>query len=314
MTVLPTVRRQLQAAAEQQAGSRSTGPSRLRRPRDRHAEKTDNHLATGPRRRGRGVKVRPGTAVMAVSIAVSLAVALFAIALLERAQHATSQPAHQLPAQGSTGDVQRQLDGAGIGAAKFGQPPATVLATLRRLLGTPSSAGPGASTGIVPSICGFDHEIDWYGLSVKATHPRSQVKGAPTIASAANLIVYFKHSKFAGYSYFEGRALQRDIRHGTAAGPTLETARGLALGDTVARARRLYGEGFVTFEGMQGTPPNPRLARTTNWKARTAQGPVGGGIEITPPQRRVTGESTVAAISAGAIANTPCKSQPRKPS
>jgi hypothetical protein len=191
----------------------------------------------------------------------------------------------------------------------FGDSSRVVATKLKRILGTSSSAGAGGggSTGLVRGICGFDHEIDWAGLAVKSRSPILE-NGQPVVF-AATLDVYFKRGAFVGYNYFQYRTLQRDARDPAAAGPRLATTKGLSLSDTLAQARRLYGPALVSFTQLQGTPHNPRLDRTTAWKTPTRTGLIDGSLEITPPQHRVSKQSTIASISAGEVPNTPCASR-----
>jgi len=284
MTVLPTVRRQLQDAAEQ--------------------------VSHGSQRR----RLRPGTVVVASTIVASLAVAVLAVALLGHSRTAPNQPAGQDrphgfgPTAASTRGVEKLLTGDGIGSVTFGQAPGTVAVALERLLGPTTSAGAGGGgrTGLVGSICGLNQEIVWAGLAAKSRRPL--IEGGQSVVFTSGLYVYFKRSRFVGYSYYQYTSLKRDVRHGAAAGPRLATSRGLGLSDTLARGRRLYGSAFVNFSGLQGTPPNPRLDRTTAWRARTATGRIYGFVAKTAQQRRISSQSTIASIAAGATPNTPCKS------
>ena len=310
MTVLPTVRRQLQDAAEQRA-SRPARLNRLRRPRSRSQGRRSVISPTRTRQGPRRVGPRPGTIVVASSVVVSTAIAVLAVALLGHARPAANAAQNQPQGSGPTISAARKaenlLRGDGIGTIRFGQPPGTVAAALKRLLGAPSSAGAGGggTTGLVPSICGFDHEIVWADLAVKSRDPLLE-SGQPVVF-VADLNVYFKRAKFVGYSYYRYRTLQRLAGHATI-GPKLATSTGLGLSDQLARARQLYGRAFVTFAGLQGTPPNPRLDRTTAWKSHTRTGLIYGFIEVTPPQHHITNQSTIASIAGGAIPDTPCKS------
>jgi hypothetical protein len=201
------------------------------------------------------------------------------------------------------------LGGDGIGDTKFGQSPAAVIAGLQRLFGRPATAHD--HTVLVRSICGFDHEIDWDGLDVKADGRRFD----------ALLHVYFKHSRFAGYSYFDGYEIGRVGVPGEGnrlplndpqarqvlRGPRLmlATTVGLTVGDTIARAKQLYGPAFTRFSQAQGTRPNLHLERLPAWKVHTQTGLISGGVatETTSPATR---RATLGSINAGAIPNTPC--------
>jgi hypothetical protein len=312
MTIVPTVRHQLEEAAKRYAGEPVGRRARPRLLAGRH-EWVNQSADTGASRPARAGRVSSGTVALAVGIVVSLAVAVTGIVLLARTRPATtSSVGHQPHANPG---VEKLLAADGIGTIRFGQSPSQVATALQQRLGTPSSASAPGSTGLRKSICGFDHEIDWYGLAVKTQNPQSAsgAAGAQTIVSAAELEVYFRHTKFAGYAYYEARILKRDARRGAAAGPRLLTPRGLGLGDTLAHARELYGSRFSTFEAIQGTPPNPRLPRGSAWKTATPEGRIFGGVQTTPPQQRITNQSTIAEIAAGAIPNTPCKAGAHSP-
>ena len=66
------------------------------------------------------------------------------------------------------------------------------------------------------SICGFDHEIDWTGLAARSNG-----------ANSDGLTVYFKRSRFVGYSYGPpyGGPQAPVVRHG----PMLSTV-SMAIG------------------------------------------------------------------------------------
>ncbi len=184
----------------------------------------------------------------------------------------------------ASADVRRLLEGNGIGGVKFGQPRSTVVAELERLLGPPHET--------IPGICGFGRSTDWIGLNIRSQD-----------VSSAELNLSFKHFRFVGYAYLtnaEGPARQR---HGV----LLATARGLTLGDTVARARHLYGRAFIETSVPQGTPPSAKLPRLPVGQVSTANGKIVAGIQGSGRHDRVTAHSTVVLISAGAGPNTPCR-------
>jgi hypothetical protein len=184
----------------------------------------------------------------------------------------------------ASADVRRLLEGNGIGGVKFGRPRSTVIAELERLLGPPHET--------IPGICGFGRSTDWIGLNLRSQD-----------ASSAELNLSFKHSRLVGYAYLanaEGPARQR---HGV----LLATARGLTLGDTVARARHLYGRAFVETSVPQATPPSAKLPRLPVGEVSTANGKIVAGIQGSVRHDRVTAHSTVVLISAGAGPNTPCR-------
>jgi hypothetical protein len=171
-----------------------------------------------------------------------------------------------------------------MGSIKFGQTRSTVIAALERLLGPPHET--------IPGICGFGRSTDWIGLNTKMREVNS-----------AELNLSFKHFRFVGYAYdanAEGPARQP---HGV----LLATARGLTLGDTVGRARHLYGRAFVETSIPQGTPPSAKLPRLPVGDVSAANGKFLAGIHGTGRQDRVSPHSTVVSITAGAGPNTPCR-------
>jgi hypothetical protein len=285
VTILPTVRRQLTQAAHSQTTPAGVPPR-----------------AHAGRRRWGGWG--SGTIAVAVGVIVVVVVAGAAIVLLSHATKTAPSVTPSTPSQS-----RRLLAGDGIGDIKFGQSPAAVLAGLRPLFGRPASAHD--HIALVPSICGFDHEIDWDGLDIKADGRRF----------AALLHVYFKHSRFAGYDYFDGYELGnvRAVGGGNRLplndpqarqvlrGPRLmlTTTLGLTVGDPIARARQLYGPAFTTFSRPQGTRPNLHTQRLPAWKARTPSGLISGGVASPTPSSDSHG-ATIGSINAGAIPNTPC--------
>jgi hypothetical protein len=176
------------------------------------------------------------------------------------------------------------LAGDGIGSVRFGRPHSVVTAELARLLGTPHET--------IPGICGFGRSTDWIGLNIN-----SDVANL-----SAELNLSFKHSRFVGYAYYanaEGPARQR---HGVLLAPTS----GLTLGDTVGRARHLYGRAFIETSVPQGTPPSAKLPRLPVGEVSTTSGEISAGIQGFGRLDRVSAHSTVVSIGAGAGPNTPC--------
>ena len=280
MTILPTVRQQLTQAAERQATAGVPQRARARR------------------RRWRGWG--SGTIAVAVSVVVVVVVAGAAIVLLSRAMNRVPSVTPSSPPRS-----RQLLGGDGIGDIKFGQSPAAVIAGLERLFGRPATAH--GHTVLVRSICGFDHEIDWDGLDIKPDGRRFD----------ALLHVYFKHSRFAGYSYFDGYEIgsvgapgegnhlplndpqARQVLRGPRL--MLATTLGLTVGNTTARAKQLYGPAFTRFSQAQGTRPNLHLERLLAWKVHTQTGLISGGVAT-----RTASPATIGSINAGAIPNTPC--------
>jgi hypothetical protein len=256
MTVLPTVRRQIELAAQ--------------------------HAATQPTRSHGRIRLSAGTALAAGSVIITLAVAAAAIGLLG---HSHRQITQRVPAIAAPNPY--ALGSAGIGRARFGQPPQTVARELEPLLGTPAS---GASGRAVRGICSSEQVI-WSGLA-------SRLHRSPSFG----LTAYFKHHRFVGYSYGPPYAAPgtRVVRRG----PILVTVRGLSLGDTISRARRLYGKAFRVTDQPQGTPTKPHLGSLPAWVAQTGTGTV-FGFRSRPGQTNST--TLIESISAGDIPNTPCR-------
>jgi hypothetical protein len=206
-----------------------------------------------------------------------------------RAVGYANRPQNIAPAHLSTTlDIRRLLEGNGIASISFGQPRSRVVAELERLLGPPHET--------IRGICGYGPSTDWIGLNINPKRVPSQVPSAA-------LTLNFKGSTFVGYTYDENAgwvARQRD-------GVLLATARGLTLGDTVARARNLYGRAFTQTRLPQGTPPSAKLPRLPVGEVSTAKGEISAGIQGSGRQDRVTADSTVTSIGAGAGPNTPCR-------
>jgi dCTP deaminase len=180
-----------------------------------------------------------------------------------------------------------RLEGDGIGNLRFSQGPERVARGLERLFGSPSSATGASSIGYFRIAgCGFDHEIIWTGLAERSSGSNS-----------AGLTLYFKRSRFVGYSYGPpyGGPLAPTVR----SGPILSTTRGIGLDEPLGRGRRLYGRAFVVTSQALGTPPDPRLERLPAWEVRTARGRIDGFIDA-PGGPLSTNRRTIGSISAGA--------------
>lgn len=284
MTVIPTVRRQLQDAVERQATTRS---ARVRRRMGAiqigHSRATQSPSEARTASSRRRVRITPGAVVGGLGVIMALGVAILAVALLGHRRMPVTSPA-------SSPAGRYRLTAMSIGNVTFGQGPKTVAAGLERLLGPPASASGASRIGYVRSICGFYHEIDW------------TLAASPNARSDA-LTVYFKHSRFVGYSYGAyGGPEAPVVRHG----PQLATTKGLGLADTLARGRQLYGPAFIVTTQPQGTPPSKRLERLPAWEVHTASGRIHGFID-SPSGTRSTQQRTIESTSAGAVPNTPCR-------
>ena len=185
------------------------------------------------------------------------------------------------------------LNGDGIGNIRFGQAPELVAAALEPVFGRPARASAASRIGYVPSICGFDHQIEWTSLAAR-----------PNGSHSDGLTVYFKHSRFVGYSYGPpyGGPYAPVVRKGV----MLATSKGLGLDESLARGRRLYGRAFVVTNQAQGTPPSQRLERLPTWDVQTASGRIYAFID-SPGGPLSTYQRTIGSISAGVIPNTPCR-------
>lgn len=269
MSVLPNLRSELVRAAARQHPTERPAPVR---------------------RMWQGVRVLP--AVFALTVTAAIAV-VTVTELRHRALRPQKSPVASGQSQGhhrtsravpSVVLTRRLLKANGIGNITFGQDRGTAVAGLERLLGPPHET--------IPGICGFGRSTDWIGLNI---HSRN--------ISSAELNLSFKHSRFVGYAYSanaEGPARQRQ-------GILLATARGLALGDSVARARHLYGQAFVETRVPQGTPPSAKLPRLPVGQVSTPSGKITVGIQGSGRGDRVSAHSTLMSISAGEGPNTPCR-------
>jgi hypothetical protein len=160
-----------------------------------------------------------------------------------------------------------------------------VIVGLERLLGPPHET--------IPGICGFGRSTDWIGLNINRRETNL----------SAELNLAFKHSRLVGYAYSENAEGPLPQPRGV----LLATIKGLTLGETVARARHLYGRAFMETSVSQGTPPSAKLPRLPVGEVSTARGEITAGIQRLGRKDRVSAHSTVAWIGAGAGPNTPCR-------
>jgi hypothetical protein len=148
------------------------------------------------------------------------------------------------------GNVREVLDANRIGSVRFGAAARDLVARLDILLGH----RPSQRYHLVQA-CTVDHAIAWPGL-----------------------LVLFERGRFVGYSYRPAYVNHRI--------PTLATARGLRVGDTLSLGRQLYGRAFHD---------SPRGGG--RWWASTPRGPVEGLTSGWPNGPR----GSVATISAGQL-------------
>jgi hypothetical protein len=157
-----------------------------------------------------------------------------------------------LPASATAEEV--TLFGNGLATARFGQAEAVAISGLDRSLGRPKSA----TTTDEAGNCTIDAAMQWKMLTA-----------------------YFYHGRFVGYSTLSatGKALAQS---------GVATAEGLHVGDTLAKARRIYGTALQTSYAQGGS-----------WSAKTATGTLDGyltaevGQESPPPR--------ILSIEAGAV-------------
>jgi hypothetical protein len=288
MTLLPTVRRQLEQAAQRQSAHREPrwgfgGP----------------HL---PFRLGEVV-------VPVIAVAAALGVAAVFVVLLHHA------PVRAIPASRPNA-ARPLLEGSGIGSVKFGESQRRAISGLQQLLGRPGSV-------VSRAGCGFGKSIAWDGLDIKPT----SFPGDRRLFSA-QLIAEFKNSRFVGYSYGDDEYIARDAPPSEVSYPlnsvyarrvlrgprlTLATSRGLITGDSMSVGRHLYGKAFAERYREQGTPPDASLTRLPVWDASTAAGRLSGAIWHAAPAGPATNfygseQSSIGSIGAGAGPNTPCGS------
>ena len=110
------------------------------------------------------------------------------------------------------------LQGNGIGNALFGQPEATAIANLEKVLGPPNTASPRPTTN-----CTVDAYIQFLGLTAD-----------------------FNQGRFVGYSTGSLVGINHQILNS-------ETAKGLRIGDTLAQAKQIYGPKLKTSFAQGGS-------------------------------------------------------------
>jgi hypothetical protein len=202
-------------------------------------------------------------------VGTAVAAAVVVVALLAGGAHNTiGSPAQRPPVTTTTSDGGRFsasgiLAGNGIATAHFGQPFAKVKRELQTGLGPARHTEPG------PGMCGLD-KTDLVWRRFGATH--------------AELVLYFRRARFAGYSYASGSGGRGKPLRG------LSTQKGLKLGDTMARGRKLYGKAFHTSTAQGGS-----------WSVKVPGGKL-IGYAVPPTGQPVTGpRSRVASIDAGNV-------------
>lgn len=246
---------------------------RLRQVLGQAASQLDVQPSTWPGPGAQAVRprLRPGSLVAVAGVALAVAVAVVAIVVGNADKAGGGAAASGPPAHGLTtlAFPPPRLRGDGIGRVRFGQRLADVKPALTKLLGRP------VRTGSSQGMCGLDgQDLEWPRLGAKS--PRFGL-----------LAAYFRHGRFVGYSYSNGGKRKSATR-----GPApLATTRGLKLGDTMTRGRRLYGKAFHTSTAQGGS-----------WSAKTSDGTLIGYAEGRAPAGTDVGPlSRIASIEAGHV-------------
>jgi hypothetical protein len=131
------------------------------------------------------------------------------------------------------------LTGAGLTALRLGTSQSKSVVTLTRLFGRPTTVVVSTPDS---TNCGVSAQGSWHALSA-----------------------YFDHRRLVGISIGPGRV------------PVIHTSSGLRLGDTLARARVLYGKNLTTSGNNGGAwfvaTPQGRIDGFLNPSGAQAQGP-----------------------------------------
>lgn len=146
------------------------------------------------------------------------------------------------------------LYGNGLATTRFGESEAVAIARLDRSLGPPKTPAPKNEAG----NCTIDAAMQWNSLTA-----------------------YFYHGRFVGYSTLSaaGQALPQS---------GMATALGLSVGDTLAKAERIYGSAL-----------RPSYAQGGSWAAKTAAGTLDG--YLTTEVGRKSPPPRILSIEAGAV-------------
>jgi hypothetical protein len=206
------------------------------------------------------------------NVLASYARPVVAIATPPPSVHVTisPQPSTSAAAQPAPRQIRDVLSARGVGTVAFGQPQATAVPALNRLLGTPGTA----PTAYLKE-CGVDEKITW-------TDPRS----AP---AQPYLVAYLDKDRLVGYQYFADQG-QRPPGAVPAHGTVLATTRGLTIRDTMTRGRRLYGSAFTFSAAQDGS-----------WQLRTNSGRLAGFAWDPPRYGAVSPHALVTSIAAGDV-------------
>jgi len=169
----------------------------------------------------------------------------------------TSSPAeagNKWPDSRRTGTNEVVLYGNGLATTRFGESEAVAIARLDQSLGRPKTSRLTDEAG----NCTIDAAMQWDVLTA-----------------------YFYHGRFVGYSTLSaaGHPLPQ---------PGVATAEGLRVGDTLARAERIYGSALHTSYAQGGS-----------WTAKTGAGTLDG--YLTAEAGRKSPPPRILSIEAGAV-------------
>jgi hypothetical protein len=234
---------------------------------DRLRERADAGPTSTPRR---GPRVPTGFLTAVAGIAVAIAIAAGALLFV---RHRTTDlhvgPSTSRPTAG--GHHHLALNADGLGPIRFH----ASVGRLERLL-LPTLGQPDGGYQATLGACGVDHALTWPIILNPST-------GRPE--RGEELTVLFHRGRFVGYQY-GGDAVRPDAGLRVHA----RTAAGLAIGDTLATGRRLYGRAFRISTAQGGT-----------WQASTPRGKLTGYAYGNPKVGDVSPRSRVASIDAGDV-------------
>jgi hypothetical protein len=219
----------------------------------------------------------PGRLGLGLVTAVPLAIAVLALVLLA---HPSTPAVRSLTGGATPGPTPAPAPfallpgGNGLGEVQFGAPRQQVVAALRPRLGSPHA--PAQTAG-----CGISQTLSWE-LTLVLRDGR--------VKHNDYLRVAFTRGRFAGYQLGgnapEGQSPRQPAVRVRAT--TLQTAGGLAVGDTLGRGRRLYGGAFRVLNVKGGS-----------WKVRTPRGTLSGYART--HRFPLTSNAVVGTIDAGHI-------------
>ena len=238
-----------------------------------------------------------GGIVSLVGVAVALCVVIAAVVLLaHRPTRATSPPAGRVP--DPTPSCRHRRRSLWRPASSGGD---RAPATSRAFPGRQRRA---KTRWLLRSICGFDYEIDWVGLP--------QRPAALRYTHSAGLTVYFRHSRFVGYSYGPpwGTSPRRSCGTGSCSPPSTAwalTSRSPALGDctglrssrtiisrVTAQPEARATAGVASQDGLRAAlrhhrhPPAVGLARHANHRVDQRRRDPNTPCRTRPASHRVT--------------------------